>query len=78
MRRGAIVQGLDDHAVRLGCKIASDRSIVASAQSDERIRAIEGRVDPRREDWSLKSLRKRQKAAIEAYYPTRCTNEQMT
>ena len=71
MRRGAIVQGLDDHAVRLGCKIASDHSIVANAQSDERIRAIEGREDPRRKECSLKGLRKRQKAAIEAHYPAR-------
>ena len=71
MRQGAIVQGLDDHAMQLGCKIASDRSIVASAQSDERIRAIEGREDPRREEWSLKGLRKWQKAAIEAHYPAR-------
>ena len=71
MRRGAIVQGLDDHAVRLGCKIASDRSIVASAHSDECIQAIEGREDPRREEWSLKGLRKWRKAAIEAHYPAR-------
>ena len=54
--------------------IAKSHGIVASvarAQSDECAQTKGGRVDPRYEEWSYTSLRKRHEAVIAVYNPAR-------